>query len=70
MVFASDTQTFDLYFPLALPMSETMNNLILLFASVFCHTVLLAAWHSPYWFALSCLSLSGMVIAAFWPRAV
>ncbi len=47
-----------------------MKNLILLFASIFCHTVLLAAWHNPYWFALSCLCLSGMLVVAFWPRTV
>ena len=47
-----------------------MNRLIFLFASIFCHTGLLTAWHNPYWFALSCLALSGMLVTAFWPRGV
>jgi hypothetical protein len=69
-VFLSVTRAYGPYLSSAVPTSKAMKNLILLFASIFCHTVLLAAWHNPYWFALSCLCLSGMLVVAFWPRTV
>lgn len=44
-----------------------MTRQITLIATVFAHSGLLAVWHHPYWFVLSCLSLAAMLLVTFSP---
>jgi len=44
-----------------------MTRQIILIATVFAHSGLLAVWHNPYWFVLSCLSLAAMLLVTFAP---